>query len=74
MQQVPVVVDDPDTLQRLRRAADGMSTARATQYAISLGVTPPSADPDWELMTRFEADGSEGPLMWVLVSEPLGDK
>ena len=70
VRQVPVVVDDPDTSERLRQAVDAMSTARATQYAISLGVSPPSDDPDWELLPRFEPDGSEGPLMWVLVSEP----
>jgi len=71
VRQMPVVVDNPDTLEQLRQAVDAMSTARATQYAISLGVTPPTDDPDWELLPRFEPDGSEGPLMWVLVSEPL---
>lgn len=71
VRQVPVVVDNPDTLERLRQAVDAMSTARATRYAIGLGVTPPTNDPDWELLPRFEPDGSDGPLMWVLASEPL---
>ncbi len=70
VQQVPVSVADPELLQQLRHAADTMSTSAASRYAISRGVTPPTGDPDWELLTRFEADGSDGPLMWVLVTEP----
>jgi hypothetical protein len=69
---VPVTAD-PDLLAQLRRVADEMSTARATQFAIAHGVTPPTDDPAWEMLMRFEADGSEGPLVWVLVSEPTGE-
>jgi hypothetical protein len=74
VRQVPVVVDDPDTRERLRQAVDGMGTARATEYAISRGVAPPTEDPDWELLARFEPDGSEGPLVWVLVAEPAEEE
>ena len=70
VQQVPVTTDSPEVFEQLRRAVDEMSTSKATQRALSLGVTPPTGDSGWEMLPQFEADGSEGPLMWVRVTEP----
>ena len=70
--QVPVRAE-PEVLDRLRQAADEMSTREVTAYARAHGVTPPTDDPSWELLPRFEPDGSDGPLMWVLVTEPADD-
>ena len=67
--QVPVRAE-PEVLDRLRQAADEMSTREVTAYARTHGVTPPTDDPSWELLPQFEPDGSDGPLMWVLVTEP----
>ena len=67
--QVPVTAE-PEVLDRLRQAVDEMSTSEATTYARSQGIAPPTDDPAWELLPRFEPDGSDGPLMWVLVTEP----
>lgn len=72
VQQVPVTAD-PDVLDRLRRATDEMSTGEVTAYARAQGVTPPTDDPEWELLAGFEPDGGDGPLMWVLVTEPADD-
>jgi hypothetical protein len=72
VRQVPVTADR-EVLDRLRRAADEMSTGEVTAYARSEGVTPPSDDAAWELLPQFEADGTDGPLMWVLVTELADD-
>jgi hypothetical protein len=71
VQLVPVVAE-PDVLDQLRQAADDMSTSEVTAYARTRGVSPPTDDPAWELLPRFEPDGS-GPLIWVLVTEPTND-
>ena len=72
VQQVPVVAK-PDVLDRLRQAAQDMSTSEVTAYARTRCVSPPTDDPSWELLPRFEPDGSDGQLIWVLVTEPTDD-
>lgn len=72
VQQVPVTAET-DLLDRLRQAVDEMSTSEATAYARTHGVAPPTDDPSWELLPQFGPDGSEGPLMWVLVTELADD-
>jgi hypothetical protein len=67
--QVPVVADDRTAVQRLKHAADAMSAARATDYARQLGLKPPSQHPDWEVRIRMEPDGTEGPVVWMLVDD-----
>jgi hypothetical protein len=70
--QVPVTAR-PEVQDRLRQAADEMSTSEVTAYARTQGVIPPTNDPSRDLLPRFEPDGSDGPLMWVLVTEPTDD-
>jgi hypothetical protein len=67
--QVPVVADDRHAVQRLKSAADSMSTDRATDYARALGLRPPSPHPGWEVRIRMEPDGTEGPVVWMLVDD-----
>lgn len=72
IEQVPVNAADPYALQRLKHAVDSMSTDRAGDYARSLGLRPPSPHPGWELRIRMEPDGSEGPVVWMLVADSPG--
>ena len=69
VQEVPVVVGDETIRQEVSRAVDELDTTEASRYAITRGVLPPTEDPAWMLCQRFESDGSEGPLVWVLVTE-----
>jgi hypothetical protein len=69
VREVPAIIDDPATLARVKQAVDGLDTKVSTQYAIEQGVTPPTDEFGWMLCQRFEADGSEGPLVWVHVIE-----
>jgi hypothetical protein len=69
IRQVPVASADRRALQRLKQAIESMSTARATDYARTLGLDPPSAHPGWEIRIRMEPDGTEGPVVWMLVAD-----
>jgi hypothetical protein len=69
VQRVPAVIADRDTLARVKQAVDELDTDEATQYAIEQGIDPPTDEADWELLQRFEADGPECSLVWVLVTE-----
>jgi hypothetical protein len=69
VREVPAVIPDRDTLERVRQAVDGQDTKVATHYALEQGVRPPTDEDGWMLCQRFEADGTEGPLVWVHVTE-----
>jgi hypothetical protein len=69
IRQVPVGGDDRVAVQRLKRAADSMSSDRAADYARELGLKPPSHHPGWEVRIRMEPDGTEGPVVWMLVDD-----
>jgi hypothetical protein len=56
-----------------RRAADELNTSEITAYARAEGITPPTDAPAWDLLPRYEPDGSDGPLMWVLVTPLTAD-
>ena len=67
--EVPVLIEDPVVLAQVKWAVDELDTTDATRYAIDHAVSPPSEAPGWMLCQRFDPDGSEGPLTWVLVTE-----
>ncbi|WP_203857591.1 hypothetical protein [Plantactinospora mayteni] len=69
MREVPAVIGEETIRQDVGRAVDELDTTEASRYAIARGVLPPTEDPAWMLCQRFEPDGSEGPLVWVLVTE-----
>lgn len=62
-------IDDPVLLRQVIAAVDTMSTAEATGTAVALGLEPPSPQPGWELLMRFDDSHPYGVLTWVLVTE-----
>ena len=69
VEEVPALIGDPAILEQVKQAVDELDTKEATLYAIARAVMPPTEDPEWMLCQRFASDGSEGPLVWVLVTE-----
>jgi hypothetical protein len=72
VRQIPAIIDDPDLRQRVIHALDDLDTKVATRYALDQGVRPPTDEDGWMLCQRFEPDGSDGPLVWVHVTETEG--